>query len=166
MDGWGKVQDKKYGAYYEMISEIAPYAQEKGVIILLKPYGGIALTSQDAIAICAKRDLPAYRICYASGNLTFKTKGKGDIYQDIERIVPLGKVIIIKDCLVTNGESNVKITPGEGLVDFNRVLGCFARNGFQGPIYVEFFGREDHSEIDKNLHRTRRFIENILAGLE
>lgn len=157
-------QEEKYGPYYEMISEVAPYAHEKGVVILLKPHGGIALTASDAIAVCEKIDHPAYRICYDPGNLIFYTKGKADLFEDLERIVPLSQVVIIKDCVVRDGVPDVKITPGEGLVDFERVLGCFAKNGFQGPLYVECVGGEDHDEIERNLRTARKYIKGILAG--
>jgi sugar phosphate isomerase/epimerase len=159
----GIADEAKYDAYYEMISEAAPYAQEKGVVIVLKPHGGIALTARDTIAVCERIGHPAFRICYDPGNLIFYNKGKEDLFKDLEEIAALSEVVIIKDCVVEDGVPDVKITPGEGLVDFDRILECFAKSGFDGSLYVECVGGSDLDTIDQNLRRTRVFIEDILA---
>ncbi len=159
----GIADEAKYDAYYEMISEVAPYAQEKGVVIILKSHGGNALTTKDTIAVCEKVAHPAFRICYDPANLLFYNKGEEDLFQDLDRIASLTEVVIIKDCVFEDGVPNVRITPGEGLVDFDRILGCFAKNGFEGEMYVECVRGDELDEIDQNLRKTRIFIEDILA---
>ena len=70
---------------------------------------------------------------------------------------------IIKDCVVENGKPDVMVTPGDGLVDFEKVLGRLVAGGFDGPLYVECVGGTTLDEINQNVGATLRFVGDILA---
>ena len=70
---------------------------------------------------------------------------------------------IIKDCVVENGEPDVMVTPGEGLVDFKKVLDGLGAGGFDGPLYVECVGGTRLDEINANIKSTLKFVTDILA---
>jgi sugar phosphate isomerase/epimerase len=55
------------------------------------------------------------------------------------------------------------VTPGEGLVDFEKVLGGLVVGGFDGPLYVECVGGKTVDEIDRNVKSTLKFVSDILA---
>jgi sugar phosphate isomerase/epimerase len=72
--------------------------------------------------------------------------------------------VIIKDCVVEDGNPDVMVTPGEGLVDFEKVLGGLVAEGFVGPLYVECVGGKTVDEINANVKSTLKFVSDILAG--
>ena len=57
------------------------------------------------------------------------------------------------------------VTPGEGLVDFEKVLGGLIEGSFRGPLYVECVAGKKLDEINKNVKSSRKFIGDILAKL-
>jgi len=142
----------------------APHAEQAGVRITLKPHGGITLTVEDLARAHREVGHRAFGICYDPGNLIYYTKGARRPETGIAAIAPAVSTVIIKDCVLRDGEPDVMVTPGEGLVDFRRVLGGLVDAGFQGPLYVECVGGKSPDEIDANLRATRTFVAEILRG--
>lgn len=151
--------------YVELMRRVAPDAERVGVGITMKPHGGISLTVQDLLAIYGAVDHPSFGISYDPGNIIYYTKGELRPETDIDRIAPVVTTAIIKDCRIDDGKPEVMITPGEGLVDFEAVLGGLVRGGFRGPLYLECVGGKTVGEIDANIARTLPFIRGILARL-
>ncbi len=97
--------------------------------------------------------------------VTDYTKGELRPEPDIARVAPTVNTGIIKDCIVKDGVPDVMVTAGEGLVDFDKVLGGLVKGGFRGPLYVECVGGKELNEIDKNVKSTLKFVSDILAKL-
>jgi sugar phosphate isomerase/epimerase len=161
----GTAQEALYGRYLSLMRVVAPYAQEAGVQIAVKPHGGITTTTDDLIAVHRQVDHPSYGICYDPGNIVYYTRGAERPRTYIDRVAPLVTTCIIKDCTIRDGERDVMITPGEGWVDFEAVLGGLVRGGFRGPLYVECVGGQSVQEIDHNVQATRAFVREILDRL-
>jgi sugar phosphate isomerase/epimerase len=161
----GTSREELYDQYYELMSRAAPHAQEAGVNITLKPHGGITLTVQGLIDAYEKVNHPAFGICYDPGNVIFYTKGELMPETDIDKVAHMVTTGIIKDCVVEDGKPDVMVTPGEGLVDFDKVLSGLVAGGFRGPLYVECVGGKELDEIDKNVKLTLSFVKEILASL-
>jgi sugar phosphate isomerase/epimerase len=145
--------------------QTAPYAEHVGVNITLKPHGGMTLTIDDLIKAYNEVNHPAFGICYDPGNIIYYTKGELRPEPDIARVAPMVTTGIIKDCIVEDGKPDVMITPGEGLVDFAKVLGGLVEGGFRGPLYVECVGGRELDEINKNVKSTLKFVSDILAEI-
>jgi sugar phosphate isomerase/epimerase len=154
-----------FNNYYRLMRCVAPYAEQKGVNITLKPHGGLTLTIEDLIEAYKKIDHSAFGLCYDPGNIIYYTKGKIRPETDIDKISTMVTTVIIKDCVINNGKPNVLITPGEGLVNFERILSSLINSGFKGPLYVECVGGTEIYEIDRNIRSTLRFIKDILEKL-
>jgi len=161
----GTAREEHYDAYYALLQRAAAYAAGAGVQITLKPHGGITLTTADLIAAYERVNHPAFGICYDPGNIIYYTKGAERPETNVAQVAPLVTTGIIKDCIVRDGVPDVAITPGEGWVDFERVLAGLVEGGFRGPLYVECVGGTEIDEIDGNVRRTLGFVRNILAGL-
>ena len=58
---------------------------------------------------------------------------------------------------------DVMVTPGEGLVDFDTVLGGLVNGGFEGPLYVECVGGQTVAEINRDTEATLKFVSDILG---
>ena len=161
----GTGKEELYGQYYELMRQAAPHAEQAGLNLTLKPHGGITLTVDGMLAACAEVDHPAFGLCYDPGNIIYYTKGDLRPETDVDRVAPKITTGIIKDCVVENGQSDVMVTPGEGLVDFERVLSGLVNNGFDGPLYVECVGGTELDEIDANVKATLPFVKGILEKL-
>jgi sugar phosphate isomerase/epimerase len=159
----GTGNEEYYDDYYELMRQAAPHAASAGVNITLKPHGGITLTIEDLLKAYEAVNHPAFGLCYDPGNLIYYTKGELRPEPAAKRIAPKVSTVIIKDCAVNDGKPDVAITPGEGLVDFEKVLSGLVGGGFTGPLYVECVGGKAVDEIDANVKSTLKFVSNILA---
>ena len=161
----GTGKEELYDKYYELMSRAAPHAQQAGVNITLKPHGGITLTVEGLIHAYETVNNPAFGICYDPGNIIYYTKGELRPETDIDKVAPMVNTGIIKDCVVEDGKSDVMVTPGEGLVDFDKVLSGLVAGGFRGPLYVECVSGKELHEIDENVKSTLKFVKDILTKL-
>jgi len=159
----GTAIEAHYEDYYELMRRAAPHAAEAGVTIALKPHGGISLTVQDLLTADNEVRHSAFGICYDPGNIIYYTKGRGRPESDIAVIASKVTTVIIKDCIVKDGEPDVMVTPGEGLVDFERVVDGLMAGGFDGPVYVECVGGSTLNDINVNIESTLKFVKGILT---
>ena len=162
LDG-GTSNEAHCSDYYELMRRTAPHGQAAGVNITLKPHGGVTLTDEDLIKAFDAVDHPAFGICYDPGNIIYYTKGERRPEPNIETVARTVSTVIIKDCVVEDGKPDVMVTPGEGLVDFQRVLGGLVAAGFDGPLYVECVGGKTPDEISLNIRSTLDFVSDILT---
>jgi sugar phosphate isomerase/epimerase len=151
--------------YMELLERVLPYAAEAEVQITLKPHGGITLTTDDLIAAHHRIDHPSFGISYDPGNIIYYSVGAERPEANVAAVAPMVTTAIIKDCVVRDGQPDVMVTPGEGWVDFARVLSALVGAGFAGPLYVECVGGDTLEEIDANVRRTYRFLQDTLADL-
>lgn len=161
----GTENPAQYEVYETIMRETAPYAAQKGVTLLLKPHGGIGLTGRDLAGVVERVGSPAFRICYDPGNIIYYTRGEVRPETDVSDVAEHVAVCIIKDCLVKEGQPDVWILPGEGWVDFPRVLGLLKGAGFDGPLYVECLGGSEWNDINDRARRTREWIAGIVEAL-
>ncbi|MDP7130124.1 MAG: TIM barrel protein [Planctomycetota bacterium] len=161
----GTSKEEHFDDYFELMRQAAAHAGRKSVVITLKPHGGITLTSKDILRARDRVDQVAFGICYDPGNIIHYSKGEERPEDSIDEVAPVVYTAIIKDCIVVDGKPNVQITPGEGLVDFERIIGALAKSGFLGPFYVECVDGTETEEIVENMKATHQFVSDILDGL-
>lgn len=161
----GTGNKEHFSSYFELMRQAAPHAEQVGINITLKPHGGITLTIDDLINAYDEVNHPAFGICYDPGNIIYYTKGELRPEPDIAKVAPKVTTGIIKDCVVNDGVPDVMVTPGEGLVDFEKVLAGLVEGGFKGPLYVECVAGKELDEINKNVKSTLKFLNDILAKL-
>lgn len=155
-----------YDKYYEIIRQTALYAEEKGIQLLLKPHGGLGLTGKDLTRAVEVVNSPAFRICYDPGNIIYYTKGNVRPETDVDDVAEFVTFCIIKDCIIKeDGNPDVWILPGEGLVDFPVVLGKLVRARFSGPLHVECLGGNELDDINERAWKAREWLEKLVDGL-
>jgi sugar phosphate isomerase/epimerase len=159
----GTGNEAHYEDYFELMRQAAPHAAATQVDITMKPHGGISLTIADLVNAYNSVNHPAFGLCYDPGNIIYYTKGELRPEPDAETVGAQVSTVIIKDCVVEDGKPDVMVTPGEGLVDFEKVLGGLVVGGFDGPLYVECVGGKTVDEIDRNVKSTLKFVSDILA---
>jgi len=162
----GTDNEALYDKYFEIMRQTAPYAEKKGIQILLKPHGGLGLTGRDLARAVEKVNSPAFRICYDPGNIIYYTKGKVRPEPDVDDVAEFVTFCIIKDCIIKDdGNPDVWILPGEGLVDFPVVLGKLVKADFSGPLHVECLGGSELDDVNDRAWKTREWLEKILENL-
>jgi len=154
-----------YDSFREIMRQCAPYAQEQGVALAMKPHGGIGLTGRMMAETFELVGHPNFSICYDPGNIIYYTRGEHRPETDVADVAAHVSMCIIKDCLVTDGAPDVWILPGEGWVDFPTVLGELVGAGFAGPLYVECRGGQETEDINDRARRTHAFVTEIVSGL-
>jgi sugar phosphate isomerase/epimerase len=161
----GTGQEVYRDRYASLMRDAAPYAQQAGIGISVKPHGGITRTTSDLLALHKAVGHPAFGICYDPGNIIYYTQGAEQPEDHIAHVAPLVTTAIIKDCVLRAGKPDVMITPGEGWVDFHGVISALVEAGFDGPLYLETVGGETIDEIDRNVQGTWLYLAEILARL-
>jgi sugar phosphate isomerase/epimerase len=162
----GTENEALFDKYFEIMRQTAPYAEKKGVQILLKPHGGLGLTGRDLANAVEKVNNSAFRICYDPGNIIYYTKGKVRPEPDVDDVAEFVTFCIIKDCIIKeDGNPDVWILPGDGLVDFPVVLGKLVKAGFSGPLHVECLGGSELDDVNERAWKTREWLEKILEKL-
>jgi sugar phosphate isomerase/epimerase len=154
--------EAQYSNYFELMRRAAPHAQTSGVNITMKPHGGISLTADDLIKAYDEVSHPAFGICYDPGNIIYYTKGELRPEPFVDTIASRTTTFIIKDCVVVDGVSDVMVTPGDGLVDFDAVIGGLVAGGFSGPLYLECVGGKELEDIDRDISASLTFVTDIL----
>jgi len=158
-------QEELFEKYNQLFAACAPYAQDKGVHLTMKPHGGNGMTGKDMVRVVQAVNHPAFSICYDPGNIIFYSKGEYRPETDVLDVREHVTTCIIKDCTLEGEKPDVNILPGEGLVDFRSVLGSLTAAGFRGPLYVECLGGSELEDINARAVKTREFLEGILADL-
>ncbi|MBT7860242.1 MAG: sugar phosphate isomerase/epimerase [Gemmatimonadetes bacterium] len=168
--GWildlGTSKEELYEDYVELMRQVAPSAEAAGVAITMKPHGGISLTVEHLVQTHRRVDHPAFGICFDPGNIIYYTKGDRRPEPDVEHVSKLVTSFIVKDCVVVDGEPDVMVTPGDGLVDFPLVLAKLRASGYSGPSYVECVaGGQDADLVERALTQTFGYIRGIHHAL-
>jgi len=146
--------------YCDIIRETAGYAERKGVMLTLKPHGGISATSRELCAIHDEISHPNFGIYYDPGNVHYYTGEPAA--EDVKAVAPRVVAMCIKDN--TDGvRGKVAIEPGTGEVDFEAVFDALFAVGFSGPCIVECLGGEALAEISESARRTREFLQKLIA---
>ncbi|MFQ5811065.1 MAG: sugar phosphate isomerase/epimerase family protein [Armatimonadota bacterium] len=151
----GTSKEEQYDEYYELMRQTSGYAADKGVVMTLKPHGGISATSRELLTALERVDHPNFHIYYDAGNVHFYTGESAA--EDVKLIAKHAVGLCVKDN--TGGQKgDVNIEPGTGEVDFDAVFGTLLDAGFDGPCIVECLGGDTLEDVNERAKRTRDFI--------
>ncbi|MFO7973350.1 MAG: sugar phosphate isomerase/epimerase family protein [Candidatus Hydrogenedentota bacterium] len=151
-----------YDAYYKAIAETCDYAAEKGVGVSVKPHGGLNATGPQ----CRKTVEETvghknFRIWYDPGNIFYYSNGERNPVDDAEAVDGLVVGMCVKDY---EHPKNVAITPGDGMVDFEKVMAVLKEGGFtKGALVVECVSPGDEAHLLSEAKRARKFVEELVA---
>jgi sugar phosphate isomerase/epimerase len=151
-----------YEAYYQVMRDGAPYAQERGLKLVLKPHGG-ASGAADEISRCLdKVGHPNFKIWFDAGNIVFYT-GK----DPVEQVKPIAQHVTgfcAKDMDKQKGTPWLDF--GKGTVDFAGVFTVLKKAGFHGPVMVECCALgATPEELSANARKNREYLEKVFAAL-
>jgi sugar phosphate isomerase/epimerase len=161
----GTGRPENFEHYFAIMRRAAPYAQERGVTIGLKPHGGVATTGEDCLRAIQAVDHPAYRICFDPGNLLYYA-GQNPV-AELPKLAPYVVAMCIKDETGGSGpQRSVNVTPGDGDVDFPGVFRILNDHGFAGkPAIIETLAGDTLQEVNHQAKRAYQYLTQVLASI-
>jgi sugar phosphate isomerase/epimerase len=159
---FGVDHPKDYEDYYRVMADAAPYAQERGLKLVLKPHGGGSGAAEEIMRCVAKVNQPNFKIWYDAGNIIYYT-GK-DPLEQLKPIIQHVTGFCAKDCAGVKGE--IWLDFGKGKVDFHGVFAMLKDAGFNGPVMVECCEKGPKPEdVTAGAKRNREILEKMFAEL-
>ncbi|MGI6207620.1 MAG: sugar phosphate isomerase/epimerase family protein [Anaerolineae bacterium] len=139
----GAHKPETYDTYIEIMKAVSPYAHERGLIIGIKPHGGISTSGSETADVVNRVGHPGFQAWYDPGNILY--------YKQLDPVaearyfdgITVG--VCVKDCVIeADGKPSVNVTPGSGQVDFEAVFRVLKEGGFTGgPCLIETLGPQD-----------------------
>lgn len=150
--------------YYQTIAECCDYAQEHGVLLTIKPHGGLNATSKQCRKQLELVSHPAFRLCYDPGNIFYYSEGQLNPVDDVKEAIGLVDAVCVKDFLPPK---NVDVTPGTGQVDFSTILKTLKAGGWNsGDLLIETLTPSASAEeLRKQAVQARVFLEKLLPTI-
>jgi sugar phosphate isomerase/epimerase len=141
-------------------------AERYGVYIGIEPHQSITRTTQGLVSVATLVDSPWLKVNYDTGNAYL---GGEDPYQGLKAVRELLIHIHAKDIAIRQSDQErgkVTGTPvgcacGDGVIDWQKVLGILADCGYQGVLSVECGTSE---QAVRSLHHLRSL--GVDAGVE
>ncbi len=161
--------EKLYDTYYKAVAETADYGAEKGVVIAVKPHGGLNATGPQCRKTVEFVGNKNFRVWYDPGNVYFYSYGKTNPVEDAATVADLVVGMCVKDFTMSKEGDKVHravaITPGTGMVDFKGVMAALKRGGFTGgPLVVECLAPgDDLKAILAEATKAREFVEQLVG---
>ena len=155
----GTGEEKLYRPYYQAIKECCDYAGEKGVMMSIKPHGGLNATGPQCRKAIEFVGHKQFGLWYDAGNIFYYSNGELDPVTDAATVHGLVVGMSVKDY---RHPKEVLVTPGTGKVDFKKVLARLIAGGFkQGPLVVECLERGDAAKVTAEAKKARLFLEEL-----
>jgi sugar phosphate isomerase/epimerase len=159
---FGTEKPTDYEDYYKIMADAAPYAQERGIKLVLKPHGGGSGAAEEIIRCMAKVNQPNFKIWYDAGNIIYYT-GK-DPLEQLKPIIQHVTGFCAKDCSGEKGD--VWLEFGTGKVDFPGVFTMLKNAGFNGPVMVECCKKGPTADdVTDGARKNREFLEKTFAEI-
>jgi sugar phosphate isomerase/epimerase len=159
---FGVDKPEHFENYYKLMQDAAPYAQERGMKVVLKPHGGASGASEEIIRCLDKVKRENFKIWFDAGNIIYYT-GKDPVEQ-LKPVVQHVTGFCAKDCDQKGG--SVWLELGTGKVDFPAVFRELKHAGFHGPVMVECCARGDTPEaVTAAARKNREYLEKVFASL-
>jgi len=151
--------DENESAFLVNIGALADAADAAGVVVALEIHGDIMASSDVTIPLLEKIGRDSVKVNYDTANVEFYSGDKA--VDDLPKITPYLAHVHLKD--TTGGKGNWDFPgPGDGIVDFARVLEILSDAGYEGPYSVEIeFKGEPWPPLDEVTEAMRRSHDHL-----
>lgn len=158
----GTADEGRYEAWFRAVGECLDFAGEQGVMLVLKPHGGLSALGEDLLRAVERLPHANFGICYDPGNIYYYTGQRAE--EDLPKVADRVRAMCIKD--ERGGKhGEVEITPGTGVVDFERIFSILDGAGFSGPCWVECVGGKSLDEINGEAKKAFEFVTEVVGRI-
>lgn len=156
----GVGDEKRKALYYAAIAACCDYAAERKVGMSVKPHGGLNATGPQCRKLIEQVGHRNFRLWYDPGNIFYYSDAKLDPVNDAADVDGLVVGMSVKDYI---HPKNVDVTPGDGKVDFAKVMARLRKGGFDGgPLVIETLAPGDVTATIAQARRAREFVERLV----
>lgn len=150
-----------YETYYKAIGAACDYAAEKGIGVSVKPHGGLNATGPECRKAVELVNNKNFGIWYDPGNIFYYSDAKLDPVDDAATVDGIVVGMSVKDYV---HPKKVDVTPGDGKVDFPKVMARLKQGGFtSGPLIIETLTPGELPQLIAEAKRAREFVEKLVA---
>jgi sugar phosphate isomerase/epimerase len=147
----------------ERMSEVVPYAEERGVRLALENHFGITGKTEDLLRVVENVQSPALGLLLDPAN--FVPCGQ-DPVQAAQELAPYVIYAHLKDCVPNDngayfGHDFVDV--GAGVVDYPGVLKALKSSGYAGYLSVEY---EEPPDVERGTADSLSRLREYMASLE
>jgi sugar phosphate isomerase/epimerase len=158
----GTSDEALYDRFLQLMEETAEYAKSKGVVVMMKPHGGVTATARGLVQLMKRIRSDNLKVFYDPGNVLYYT---GERPEDgFEELAPYVAGMSIKD-EVGGIKGSVNVTPGDGDVDFKKLFTILKAHDFSGPCLIEQLGGTTVAEINREAVRAREYLLRLFDAL-
>ena len=162
MHNSGTNDEGLYDQFLQLMEEAAEYAKSEGIVVMMKPHGGVTATARGLVALMKRVQSDNLKVFYDPGNVLFYTGERPE--DDFEELAPYVAGMSIKD--ETGGvKGSVDVTPGDGDVDFRALFTILRDHDFDGPCMIEQLGGGTIEEVHHEATRARDYLLGLLDEL-
>jgi sugar phosphate isomerase/epimerase len=161
----GGVGDEKlYDIYYKAIGDSCDYAAGKGIGVSVKPHGGLNSMGPQCRKIIESVGKKNFRLWYDPGNIFYYSDGKLNPVDDAATVDGIVCGMSVKDFVLPKV---VDVTPGDGQVEFPKVMARLVKGGFTGgPLIIECLKPGELPQLLAEAKKARQLVESLVAGLK
>ena len=157
----GTGDQKEFNNYYNAVTECCDFAQERNVVLTLKPHGGLNARGPECRKIIEKVNHPNFQFWYDPGNIYYYSDGFLDPVKDVDSVADIVKGMCVKDF---KAPKQVVLTPGTGQVDFPILFAKLKMSGFTGgPLVIECLDEGDLIAKLAQAQKAKMFLEKMLS---
>jgi sugar phosphate isomerase/epimerase len=155
----GTTDEKVYPAYYQVIAGCCEYAAAKGIVLSIKPHGGLNASGPQCRRSIELVHRKNFGLWYDPGNIYYYSDGKLDPVEDAATVDGLVVGMSVKDFRLPK---EVHVNPGTGMVNFPAVLARLKQGGFKrGPLVLECLERGPLDGVKAAAKKARQFLEEL-----
>ena len=155
--------DEDGDAFMSNIGVLADAAAARNIMLGIEIHGDITSSGKKAIPLIQKINHPNVRINYDTANIEFYDKGT-KAEDDLAETVPYLVHAHFKDHIGGARQWNFP-APGEGEINFARLLDILDKGGYTGPISVEIEFAEGPwpplAEVNRAMHSAYQHLTSL-----
>lgn len=157
----GGTSEKQQDAYFKIVAQCCDYAADKGVVMSIKPHGGINASGGACRKLVDSIGHKSFRVWFDPGNVFYYSQGALDPVDDAATVDGVVSGMCVKDF---QPPKDVMVTPGTGKVDFAKVLARLGKGGFRGgPLVVECLNPGEPAQVAAEAVKARQFLEKLVG---
>lgn len=170
----GTSRAEEYEPFFITMRAVMGYAAAAGVVVVMKPHGGLSATAADCVAAVERIGSPHFGICWDPGNVWAYSKTPPE--EGFAAVAPYVRAVCLKDSPrpgqegparagVWNPGGSWLVRPGLGRVDWRLHFTVLRDAGFAGPCLFETLPGESVAAIDAAAVETRAYFEDLFGLL-
>ncbi|MFN8007152.1 MAG: sugar phosphate isomerase/epimerase family protein [Terriglobia bacterium] len=156
-------EDEDESLFLENIPAVADFAQRHHVVLALEIHGTLTGTGEKTIKLVRKVRHPHVKINYDTGNGLYYAGTPP--YEDLVLTLPELAHVHLKDKVGGKRIWNFP-PPGEGEIDFHRIIKILEDSAYSGPVSLEIEfsdkGWPGLDEVNAAVAKTRQYLTGIL----